>query len=58
MTLEEAQAAVGQPVIYTQLYGAHEYGKITEVRRDLVMVLYLGDREAKATHPGDLELLP
>ena len=32
-----------------------EDGEVVEVRGDLVMVLYRGDRTAKATRPEDLQ---
>jgi len=52
-----SEISVGQWVVYRPHHpGAQpEDGEVTEIRRDLVMVRYRGDRTAKATYPGDLE---
>lgn len=69
VTLDEARAHIGHGVVYRpkgQPLGAPpEQGVITEVRRwvtpeghgGTVFVRYVGDYDAKATDPADLETL-
>lgn len=60
MTLDEARAAVGQPVVYSKFGAADfvgpEYGIITSVGDPYVFVRYGTDTGSKATYPTDLTL--
>lgn len=58
MTLEEARLNIGAEVVYYADLGADpDEGVITDIRYPFVMVRYVGDNHAKATHPEDLTLL-
>ena len=58
MTLGEALAHIGEPVIYRNVYGQAEQGVITSVGDRFVFVRYPGRApHGIATHPLDLELL-
>jgi hypothetical protein len=57
MTLDEARAHVGHGVVYRPMVGPAEDGVITSVSSLMAFVLFKGDLHAKATRPGDLELL-
>jgi len=57
MTIEEAEAHIGDGVVYAPAYGEREDGVITSVTRTHVFVMYAGDLHSKATSPGDLFLL-
>ena len=54
MTLTEAKAAVGQPVIYRPVAWAPEKGVITYVGDKFVYVRYGSKRVSEATSPEDL----
>ena len=58
MTLEDARLNIGRNVLYERPgMDEPERGVIKGVRASgYVFVLYLGDREAKATRPEDLSL--
>lgn len=57
MTLREAMANIGRNVVYRRPGVEPERGVIKECRTSgYVMVLYMGDRTAKATRPEDIEL--
>lgn len=57
MTLDEAERAIGQTVVYTPYGGGRpEGGVITEIRSRWVFVRYGQDQFAKATMPQDLQL--
>lgn len=57
ITLDQAPANIGNPVIYTQPHGVKtEDGVITSVGAQFVFVRYGNDRHSKATHPDNLEL--
>lgn len=56
MTLDEARDHVGDRVLYRAHGDLAEEGVITGVG-GLVHVRYDGDQHAKATYPGDLELV-
>lgn len=50
-----SDVVVGMGVVYRPHPDAPaEDGDVTEIRPPLVMVRYVGDRTAKATHPRDL----
>ena len=54
--MEIEDVRVGQWVIYRAHPSARaEDGEVTEVRGNLVMVRYAGDRGSKATYARDLE---
>ena len=54
--MSEWAPVVGDWVVYRPSHGASEDGEVTALRGSgLVMVLYHGDRQAKATHLRDLE---
>lgn len=57
MTLDEARKRIGGAVAYRHGLPGAEEGEIIRVSGGLVMVLYKGDRTAKATYPADLTLL-
>ena len=50
--------SVGDWVVYRPYPGGPaEDGEVTEIRDDLVLVRYRGDVTAKATRPGDLQVM-
>jgi hypothetical protein len=57
MTLDEARERIGAGVVYRPHGGPAEDGDIVSVGDQYVMVRYVGDRQAKATRPEDLEPL-
>jgi len=57
ISLSQAAAAVGAGVVYRPSHGPAEDGTIVSVNDRYVMVLYAGDRTAKATRAEDLSFL-
>jgi len=57
ISLSQAAAAVGAGVVYRPVHGPAEDGTIVAVNDRYVMVLYVGDRTAKATRAEDLSFL-
>lgn len=56
MTLEEARANAGKPVVYRPRCGHEERGVILRAGELFAWVVYDGDTDAKATNPADLVL--
>lgn len=57
MNIFEAREAEGKRVKYDPGHGPVEYGTVTGFSDPVyVFVRYDGERSAKATNPGDLEL--
>lgn len=57
ISLGQAAAAIGAGVVYRPQHGPAEDGEIVAVNDRYVMVLYRGDRTAKATRAEDLSFL-
>jgi hypothetical protein len=57
MTIDEARAHIGEPVVFKRGTSGPEEGTIVAVGRVWVFVQYPGDDAPVADRPGDLHLL-